>query len=125
MQLESEVVVMKARTGFLLALALLLGACAHRQDAPQTFGEAMQERGASNKEVGDKWQRGSEKVERGTRMTEESRKDEAEGQRLIREGRNEMREAEEEGQRVRRQPLGNEPTTPPGPAEAPKAYPQY
>lgn len=113
---------MKARTGILLALAMLLGACAHRQESPPTYGEAMQERGQVNKEVGDKWERGNEKVQRGTRMIEDSSKDRAEGERLVREGRNEMRAAEDEGRRVRQQPLSNEPAAP---ADAPKAYPQY
>lgn len=116
---------MRAWTGILLALALMLGACMQRQERPATFGEAMQQRGEANKEVGDKWQRANDKVKRGTAMMEESQRNQIEGERLIREGRNEMREAEEEARRVRGQPLTTEPTTPTNPAPAPQAYPQY
>lgn len=125
--MKAEVVVRKVMTGILLALAFLLGACAERQEKPRTFGEAMQQRGEANQEVGEKWQRGNEKVQRGTRMIQDSQRDLAEGQRLVREGRNEMHEAEQEGARVRHQPISTEPTAPSSqaPADAPKTYPQY
>ncbi|HEX4870300.1 MAG TPA: hypothetical protein VFV15_06220 [Moraxellaceae bacterium] len=116
---------MKAWKGLLLVLAALsLGACMERQHKPETYGEAMQQRGEVNKAVGDKWQRGNAKVERGTRMMADAQKDQEEGQRLIREGREEMRAAEEEGRMLRGQPLSTEPTAPtsPAPAPAPAQY---
>lgn len=120
---------MNARTGVMLVLVLLLGACTQRQQ-PETFGDALEQRGQASKAVADRWQAANAKVQRGTRMVEDARRSEAEGERLIREGRTEMREAEEQARLLRRQPLPAEGTPPaepepPPPVPAPVPAPQY
>lgn len=102
---------MNGRYGWVLGLSLLLGACASQQE-PQNYGEAMQERGAMNKDVGDKWQRGNEKVQRGTRMV-------SDGQALVEEGRREMTEAESKGRAVRQTPMPGDTAPATGPGSMP------